>query len=234
MNVWKRCLGMLYPQTCCFCGTICKQPACEACLEMIEYTTPPFCKKCGKPIAISEESLCFDCKHHKRYFETGKSLWVHKGKVRWSVYQFKYHNRRVYADFYANELCRLYGEDIRNWQIDVIMPVPLYKKRRRKRGYNQAEILAKKLGERLNIPVDTDTVVRKKNTKPQKILNPHERKTNLEHAFEITNVKNGIRHVLIVDDIYTTGNTVNSMSKILTEYGVQKVFFLTISIGQDF
>lgn len=178
--------------------------------------------------------MCFDCKHHKRFFETGRSIWVHQGNVKWSIYQFKYHNRRIHAEFYADEIWRLYGTEVKNWNIDVIMPVPLHKKRRRKRGYNQAQVLAEKLGRKLGIPVDTNTVIRVKNTRPQKTLGHQSRKENLKHAFEVREIKADVKHVLIVDDIYTTGNTVNSMAKILKEKGVHKVFFLTISIGQGF
>ena len=235
MNVLlEKCLGMLYPQTCCFCGKISKKPLCKNCLSKIEYTSPPYCKKCGKPIAISEDSLCFDCKHQKRFFETGRSVWIHQGNVKWSIYQFKYHNRRIHAEFYANELWRLYGEEILNWNVDVIMPVPLHKKRRRKRGYNQAEVLAEKIGKKMGVPVDTWSVIRMKNTRPQKILGSQKRKENLEHAFVIKKLRPDTECVLIVDDIYTTGNTINAMAKTLREHGVHKVFFLTISIGQGF
>ena len=154
--------------------------------------------------------------------------------MRWSVYQFKYHNRRIFAGFYAKELWRLYEDKIKEWKIDAIIPIPLHPKRRRRRGYNQAEILAKELGRLSEIPVVANVVVRTLNTRPQKELNDRERKRNLKNAFQVTRHYKKHSNILLVDDIYTTGNTINSVARILKEKGAQKVYFLTISIGQGF
>lgn len=225
---------MLYPQTCCFCGKISDKEICEQCSKKITYITEPVCKCCGKPIRDANKELCYDCACNEHFFEQGKSVWVHEGPVRWSLYQFKYHNRRIYGITYTKELFRIYRGKIMDWNIGVIIPVPLHRKRKRQRGYNQAEIIAKQLGKLMGIPVDVKMVKRKRYTRPQKSLNSKERKQNLKHAFEI---KSGIkipRNVLIIDDIYTTGNTIDAIAKILKEKGAQKVFFLTISIGQEF
>ena len=234
MSFLKKCLGILYPQTCYFCGKISKECMCSECVKQVEYIEEPRCKKCGKPIRYEEQEYCHDCTEHIFYYEQGKSIWLHKGPVRWSVYQFKYHNRRVFAEFYAKEWKRIYGNKLKEWEIDLIIPIPLHRKRRRKRGYNQAEILAKELGERCNIPVDTKSVVRTVNTRPQKELNDKERKRNLSKAFRVTKHWEKARNVLLIDDIYTTGNTIDSVAQILKQKGAEKVYFLTISIGQGF
>ncbi len=192
----------------------------------------PVCKKCGKPIRGFEDEYCMDCIEKKKVFEQGKSVWLHTGRVRWSVYQFKYHNRRIYGEYYAEEMHRLYGNKIREWEIDAIIPVPLHWKRKLSRGYNQAEIVAKALGRKTGIPVESKMVIRMKNTKPQKKLEHRERSVNMKNAFCAKRVKKGIQNILIIDDIYTTGNTINEMAKCLYSKGIQKVFFLTISIGQ--
>ena len=227
-------MGMLYPQTCYFCGKICKKSMCTECAEKVEYIEEPRCKKCGKPIRYAEKEYCHDCTEHMFCYEQGKSIWLHKGPVLWSVYQFKYHNRRIYAEFYAEEWWRLYGNKLKEWEIDVIVPIPLHPKRRRKRGYNQAEVLAKELGKRCGIPVDTKMVVRRVNTKPQKMLNDRERKKNLRSAFGVTSHRKKANNILLIDDIYTTGNTIDSVAQLLKENGAEKVYFLTISIGQGF
>ena len=175
-----------------------------------------------------------DCSRNKKHFVTGRSLWVHKGAVPWSIYQFKYHNRRIYGEFYARELYRIYGEKIKLWEIDVIVPVPIHPKRKRSRGYNQAEIIAKHLGKMTGLPVETKWVKRVRYTKPQKILDHKERKKNLENAFIIQRNFPQYKHVLLVDDIYTTGSTIDTIAKLLLEKCNKKSWFLTISIGQDF
>lgn len=225
-------MKLFYPNTCCFCGKVSPVSVCSKCETRLEYVKEPVCKKCGKPIRCPEEEYCADCLRTPRIFEQGKSVWIHTGCVRWSVYQFKYHNRRVYGEYYADEMCRLYGDKIKEWSIDTIVPVPLHWRRRVARGYNQAEVLAKALGRRVGIPVETSLVRRVKNTKPQKKLSHGERNRNLKDAFCVKKWKKGVKNILIIDDIYTTGNTINEVAKCLYSKGAQKVFFLTISIGQ--
>lgn len=151
-----------------------------------------------------------------------------------SIYRFKYHNKRVYADTYAAELVRIYGSLIQKWNPDVLIPVPLHRRRKRQRGYNQAEVLAKRLSELTGIPMREDLVKRWKYTRPQKKLGKGQRGANIKDAFEITGCLEDIRRAIIVDDIYTTGNTIDAIAIKLKEKGVQKVWFLTISIGQGF
>ena len=234
MNIIEKCLGVLYPQTCCFCGKISKEYICKDCIEKITYIEEPVCKKCGKPIRYEEAEYCGDCAKTVFSYEQGKSIWLHTDAVRWSVYQFKYHNRRIFGKFYAQELFRIYGKWIRENNINVIIPIPLHKKRQRNRGYNQSEIVARELGKLLRLPVNTKAVVRARNTKPQKELSHKERYHNLKEAFHVTKHWKGERHVLLIDDIYTTGNTIDSMAKLLRQKGAEKVWFLTISIGQGF
>ena len=225
---------MLYPQTCYFCGKISRTPICSGCRGKIEYIGEPRCKKCGKPIRYEEQEFCSDCQAQLFHYEQGRSLWLHKGPVRWSIYQFKYRNRRIYGQFYAQELYRIYGEKLKEWEIDTIIPIPLHGKRKRKRGYNQAEIVAKHLGELSKIPVETKSLVRVRHTKPQKELNHKERKKTLKEAFQVTKHWKNRGNILLVDDIYTTGNTIDSAATVLKKKGAKKVWFFTISIGQGF
>ena len=227
-------MGILYPQTCYFCGKISRTPICPGCRKKIEYIGEPRCKKCGKPVRYEEQELCKDCRESSFHYEQGRSVWLHKGPVRWSIYQFKYRNRRIYGQFYAQELYRLYGEKMKEWEIDTIIPIPLHRKRKRKRGYNQTEIIAKHLGKLSKIPVKTKTLVRVRNTAPQKELNHQERKKNLKEAFRVTKYWKNRENILLVDDIYTTGNTIDSAAAVLKKKGAKKVWFLTISIGQGF
>lgn len=233
-KIHKNCLGIIYPQTCCFCGKVSRHPICSNCFTQISYIKEPRCKKCGKPIRYHEQELCYDCNKREFAFEQGKNIWIHEGKVKWSIYQFKFHNKRIYGEFYAKEFVRLYGRWIRENEIDLIVPVPLHTKRKRKRGYNQAEIIAKHLGKALGIKVDSKAVVRVKETTHQKTLNDQERRENLKQAFCVTKDLSEFKNLLIVDDIYTTGSTINEIANTIRLKFACKVWFLTISIGQGF
>lgn len=118
--------------------------------------------------------------------------------------------------------------------MDLIVPVPIHKKKKRKRGYNQAELLGKELSLCLNIPWNTGGIVRRKNTKPLKDLQPSERRKNLWDAFYIAPDKRHFfegKRVLVVDDIYTTGSTMDEMARTLKAAGAIKIYFVTLSSG---
>lgn len=232
-KIFKKIIELIYPSVCVFCGNIESTGACEKCKSEIQYIGEPRCKSCGKPIRYSEQEYCLDCHNTKFSFTQGISLWLHKGLVSKSIYQFKYHNRKAFAKYYAQEFARLYVEKINSWSIQVIIPVPLHQKRKRIRGYNQAEVLAKYLSEEISIPME-EAVERIKYTTPQKKLDNKMRKKNLNEAFIVSSGWPVKKRVLIVDDIYTTGSTINAIAMKLKEYGVEKVYFLTISIGQGF
>lgn len=188
--------------------------------------------KCGKPVLEAEKEYCPDCEKHNLSYDQGKSVWVHKGAVAKSIYQFKYKNKRNYGKIFAREMGTLYMDQIKRWEIQEIIPVPIHKKRRRKRGYNQTEIVVDELGKILGLPVNKKAVVRIHNTTPQKNLDRINRVENLKEAFEILPDYKPLKKILIVDDIYTTGSTIHTIAKILKENGAEKVYFLTISIGQ--
>lgn len=195
--------------------------------------------KCGKPIQNEEQEYCYDCSRFEYAFEQGYSLWLHHQPVSGAIYQYKFHNKRCFANIFAKEMVKNYGWAIRKWEIDAILPVPLHRSKRRKRGYNQAEILAKEIAKEWNlegvgkeIPVLNDVVFRVKKTKPQKTLDDVERQKNLQHAFAVASDWKPLKNILVIDDIYTTGATIEKIAEKLKEAGVQNVYFLTISIGQ--
>ena len=154
--------------------------------------------------------------------------------MRASISRFKYHNRREYADFYAEELLRAYGRMLRSWQPDALIPVPLHKSRMRKRGFNQAALVAERMGERLGIPVEEKLLIRVKKTSPQKELNDSARRENLKNAFQLCGNDVKLKRVVLIDDIYTTGSTLDAAAAALLAAGVEKVYFLSICIGRGF
>jgi ComF family protein len=114
-----------------------------------------------------------------------------------------------------------------------MIAVPLHPKRFRKRGYNQAELLAKELSARMEVPFYKDIVRRTKNTAPLKLLNASERQNNLKKAFKIGRNDVKWKSVIIVDDIYTTGSTIDACASVLLEIGIQKIYFVALAIGRE-
>lgn len=151
-----------------------------------------------------------------------------------SMYAFKYNNRREYGDFYANAVVSQFGNIINAWQADVLVPVPMFKIKKRKRGYNQAEVFAAALSRKLCIPMDSKILDRIRDTTPQKELNEQDRKNNIKNAFQIR--KNGLEYskIVLVDDIYTTGTTIDECAKVFLQAGINQVYFIAACIGKGF
>ena len=181
-----------------------------------------------------EEGILHRLHEEKTLFFPGKAVFVYQGEIRQSMYRFKYSNKREYADFYAKEAVRIYGDWIRRKQIEAIVPVPMYRWKEKGRGYNQAAVFAQTLGEKMNLPVEKRMVKRIRNTTPQKELNDVERKINLKKAFQLVPNIVKYRKILIVDDIYTTGSTIDAVAEVLLQAGVDEIYFLCISIGEGF
>ena len=227
-------LRLLYPNTCPLCGRVTRERVCPACADAVRPIGEPICKKCGKPVRDEQAEYCRDCSRVRHYFDEGRALWLHRGQAAWSVYQFKFHNRRIYAGFYASEMARVHGAYVRRRCVCLIIPIPLGRRKRRRRGFNQAEVLAGELSGRLQVPMDAAHLVRRRDTVPQKSLDPAARRENVRGIFAWTGCSLEGRNVLLVDDIYTTGSTLDSAARTLKKAGAEKVYFLTISIGQGY
>jgi ComF family protein len=205
---------------------------CPACEKKLQRVRAPFCMKCGKPLPPgSRREYCGDCERHSHAFTQGRAVFVYQGAVIGSMHRLKYSDRRDYAPVFAREAYRGLHDWIDRIAVDAIIPVPLHRKRRRVRGYNQAELLARELSKLSGVPLETDLLVRTSNTKPQKTLNSSERKNNLKNAFQINKKRVQLEKVLIIDDIYTTGSTVDAAAAALIGAGITKVYVLCICIG---
>jgi ComF family protein len=227
-------LDIIFPKRCPFCDGVIPPgwQICDDCTGKAELVTEPVCKRCGKPIENSRREYCGDCERKKHFYDAGKAVFVYQGAVQRSLYRFKYANRREYASFYGEMACIQYARWISTLGIEAVIPIPLHRKRRQERGYNQAELLADEIGRRMGIPVEKKLLLRCLNTRPQKELDDRERKKNLKKAFIITQNIVQLRKVLLVDDIYTTGSTVDAAAECLKKSGIQKVYVLCISIGR--
>lgn len=239
-NIWEKMVDILYPRRCLVCDEILEaaeediHPRCEKYVMRIQG---PTCMHCGRPVVMETAEYCFDCTRKKKYgfectFDQGKSLLLYQGAVKKTMYRFKYSNKREYAVSFAAIAVEQVGEWIEQCQIEAIIPVPMFRKKQSRRGYNQAEVFAKCLSGQGGIPVEKGLVIRVKDTTPMKELNDIERKNNLKNAFQMKKNIVKYRRVLLVDDIYTTGSTADEVSRVLKEAGVEKVFFLSICMGQ--
>lgn len=217
---------------CPFCGKITSEGICAACRKKIIYIREPFCLRCGKPLKDEAQEYCRDCAHRGSFIDQGRGLWLHREPVSGAVYRFKYKNKRSWGRIFAKEIAEYYSRQIKVWGIQEIIPIPLHSSRRRKRGYNQAEMIAGELAALTGIPCRNDVLFRVKKTVPQKCLDPGGRIGNLKGAFGVSVRWKACHNVLVVDDIYTTGATVEKAAKMLKKAGAQNVYFLTISIGQ--
>lgn len=228
-------LDILYPRHCPVCHDIPvpgTQKICCGCRERLRPVTGPRCFKCSKPLKDTEQEYCSDCSRRTHLFEQGLGIFPYSTLLQESLFKLKYGKRQEYGVFYG-ELAAVYAADqIRRWKIDCIIPIPLHRKRLEKRGYNQADTIAEALGKRVVLPVEKKSLRRKINTKPQKDLSPGERQKNIKGAFTAGGDLRG-KNILLIDDIYTTGTTIDEAAGTLKKAGAEKVYFLVIAIGSE-
>jgi len=205
---------------------------CPECVKKLSFVKNPVCKRCGKEVISTDMEYCFDCVRHKRTFEYGRALLNYDETAGSSMAKIKYKNKREYLDFYGEAIYARYGKLIRRMEADVLVPVPVHPSRKKERGFNQSEILARRIGEHLGLAVCPSMLVRNKKTMPQKGLDPAGRLKNLEEAFSSGNMIEGVKGVILVDDIYTTGSTIEACTRALKKAGIKRVYFLAICIGR--
>lgn len=232
-DVCQRMLRQIYPDRCPVCDRVLYDSRiCPACRWKLKYVRQPVCYSCGKPLQNAVQEYCRDCASGHHAFRRGRAVFVYQGAVRGILYRYKYSNRRDYTEFLAQEAAGLYRDWILRQGIEAVVPIPLSRKRQRMRGYNQAEIFAERLAQLCGLPFSAKMLRRIRNTAPQKQLSAEERKNNLKNAFKIEENVVNLKRVLLVDDIYTTGSTIDAAALVLKQSGIEDVFFLCISIGQ--
>ncbi|MDD2494532.1 MAG: ComF family protein [Tissierellia bacterium] len=231
-------LELIYPEKniCCMCDiydeTIDDKYICADCERKIKKIIPPYCIKCCKPINYSSSTnLCPDCISFEKFFEESRSPFLYEGIIKKGIYNLKYYNKPYYLRYFGNALLQYMNDNDYN-NFDYIIPVPLHPLKLKSRGYNQSELIAKYIAKKLNITF-IDGISRIKQTGKQSTKSKEDRRRSLENAFKIKKskkyhiLKNST--ILLVDDIYTTGSTANECSKALLDYGISKVYVITIA-----
>ena len=240
-QVKQSLLDFLYPRICPVCSKIIQpkgEKACPECRKKLTYITEPRCSKCGKQLCLAEQEFCYNCTKRSHHYKKGIALFEYDSHMQRSIINFKYHHQKEFADFYVEEIITYLGKAIQRISPNALVPIPIHSRKRNQRGYNQAELLADGIGKALSIPVFSGLLVRKKYTIPQKELDDKERLKNLERAFFWSNswfqenLKIIPDRLILVDDIFTTGSTVEACTKVLLEQGVKEVYFLSLCIGR--
>ena len=164
-------LSRLFPPVCPFCECVVegtKSAVCEDCLQQLPFIEAPRCAKCGKALKSVEDGVCADCREGDHLFSEGRALWKYEGNVAASILRFKYHDQKNYAPVYAEWMVRCLGDWIRSLQIDLMVPVPVHKKRLKERSYNQAQLLAEQMGPHGYSRVCRSSVPAEKHRAPEK------------------------------------------------------------------
>lgn len=232
-------IDLIFPRHCPICQDILTfgnsaRLVCPECRNKLPYVRTPSCMKCGKELECEEQEYCEDCRRIPKHYVRGYPVFNYTESIQKGVMAFKYHNRREYAEFYGEEIWNRFEPDFQRIRLDGILPVPLHWRKQRSRGYNQAELLAQYLSRQMQVPMYSGLLVRRIYTTPQKELNDRERLNNLKKAFLFHKNDVKLNRILLVDDIYTTGATIEACAEVLRQAGIEQVYYTSICIGKSF
>lgn len=233
-------VSLLFPPRCPVCGALripWESSTCTECAGKLRFVTGSVCMRCGKELADDRVEYCRDCTDNEFPFIRNYAVWHYDRQMKRSITGFKYGGRKEYAGFYVHHMAGRYGERLLRQGVTALVPVPVSKERKRSRGFNQAELLARGLGDKLQLPV-IKLLKRTKNTKPQSGLSKSERSHNLSGAFawnahEAAGWETLPHVVALIDDIYTTGATLAACTKVLRENGILAVYGVCVCIGNS-
>lgn len=205
---------MIYPQICGICGKI---------------DPNSLCKKCEKKIE-NQLDISIIKNVEDKYFDELMSIFKYEGMVRKLILNYKFNEKSYMYMTFVNLLLKdkKIFENIKNY--DTIIPVPISKKRQKERGYNQCELIAKEIAKKIKLEYRNNCLIKTKNIIEQNKLNKEEREKNIIGVYNLENgqlLEN--KKILLIDDIYTTGSTVNECSKILRKANPNKIGILTIA-----
>lgn len=210
--LFNNIINELYPKQCIICGKL---------------YNDEICNKCYKTLEILAKSQ----KYENKSFDEHIYLFKYEGKIRKLIIDYKFNDKAYLSNFFAKiiikneKICR----KIKSY--DIIIPVPIHKKRKNERGYNQSELIAKKIVKNINeLELVTDSLIKEKNTAAQSTLTKQQRKQNVKQVYKLEN-KEKIQNkkIILIDDIYTTGSTAEECSKILKQNGAKEILILTIA-----
>ena len=231
-NRLRAIASLLYPPACTICSAsvAASEYLCAECDAKITRIVPPFCAKCSEPFAgaISGAFTCANCDHRTLHFDAAVAAYRSRGIVRRVMLDFKYgrqiHLRHPVARWL---LAALDDERLRSRRFNIIIPVPLHPARERQRGFNQASLLAELVSAHVSIQAKP-ALERIRYTTTQTAFDRAERMENLHGAFRLRkNADVRDLHVLLIDDVLTTGSTLSECARVLKEAGARSVHAAT-------
>lgn len=230
-RLWK---DIFFPMHCPVCDCVISRKRgliCPECRDIPRLVKAPRCVCCGKHLEEREAVCCHDCSGLRRSFERGVALYEY-ASVHDSIFAFKNLGRAEYAEFYGQELRRWLLPVIRKMRADAIIPIPLHPSKERRRGYNQAALLAREISAGCGVPVREDVLKRVKKTVAQKKMDHATRQNNMKKAFHMVQNDVKLKTVILVDDVFTTGKTLEEAASELKRGGTDKVYFVALAIGK--
>ncbi|MBE9551184.1 MAG: ComF family protein [Proteobacteria bacterium] len=254
LGICRAFLDAVFPPSCVVCGRYYRfDPAdkggnlstfhqvaapfiCGSCRSEIVRIDSPVCIQCGLPFISrqGEDHLCGDCIKTKKHFRTARAQAVYDGALVKAIHIFKYGKKTRLAEPLGLLVCETFFRFWDRESIDLIIPVPLHIQRLRQRGFNQAALLCSRWADRNGITYDARVLKRQKKTLPQTTLTKKERRKNIRGAFALRfpqRVKG--KRILLVDDVYTTGSTVNECARVLKRGKASAVDVLTLVRAVD-
>ncbi|MFT5125856.1 MAG: ComF family protein [Kiritimatiellia bacterium] len=231
-------LDLVYPRTCLGCAQVvdaAQGHLCHDCIAGNLFITLPYCDICGFPVSgrIDHAYTCNQCVEHPPQFDLARSAVRYEGVLREAIHAFKYQQAIWLQEDLGDFLEAVYNTQWEPGQFDAVIPVPLHPRRRRHRGFNQAALLGQSLSKRINTPIILKKLTRIRYTASQTRLTKAGRLQNLKGAFQVHAADdfNGVRRVLLVDDVMTTGATISECARALKQAGVEQVVALTLARG---
>jgi ComF family protein len=218
LNIRHKIRHLLHPALCQMCGIPCAtgQFYCTSCRAAMPRVTNP-CRLCGLP-CDSGDQLCATCRLHPPRWRRMIAPLAYRGPVRQQIHLLKYSNRIDLAEGLLQTLNGCFQCD----GIDALIPVPLHLTRLRERGFNQSAEIARVLARQLDLPLDRHSLQRVRATQPQAGLSPNQRRNNVRAAFHFE-PDTRYRRIALIDDIITSGSTMDALTRLLLRSGVERV-----------
>lgn len=226
-DIFSGILDLIYPPHCVVCRTAGEGYLCGKCREKITLIEGPVCRKCGAPC---EAYVCEECRDREYAFECARSAGIFEDVLRDAIHALKYSNHVVLADPLAEIMAEVFPSTGLVGMVDVVVPIPIHRSRMIDRGFNQSEELAVRLGKRIGLPVESAVLLKMKKTKHQVELPFDLRATNIGGSFAVDRAQSIRRKkVLLIDDVYTTGSTLNEAARVLLDSGASAVRAYTLA-----
>lgn len=221
--------------TCCNCGVdlFDDKGICQVCSEKLPTNDGHTCKRCGASLGDVDNKFCSECERSDLSFDEAASVFVYDGLAASLLLGFKYGNKKYLSEFFARSLAKKFFT-LGKRDFDLVIPVPMTKFAKKKRGYNQAELLTADFCDIIKLNCCADVLEKVRETPQQEKLDYASRRENLDGVFKVSSgdrVKG--KRILLVDDVKTTGTTLNACAKALKQAGAVYVFGLTVAASRS-